>query len=289
MPRLPPRASTRAAARTHGVPSPAHQPPPAPRARPRRFIPGLVEGLLGAKAGEQRLVPVQFPTRSQQADLSGKPLLFDVQVRPLLFLSCSNMCMCASVPRASRLCPTRRCIRFASVLHICRCSLHVHVCMCASVHSHRVLPCALSGRSCVHVCAHLRLSLALCSPSQTCTAPSCSHTPKPKLRARPATTRARAGEGGAAESRAGAGRRLRGVDPAGPHARRTRPESPGGRAGGGGQGGARADAQLARGDARLAARARSFGAGPAHHRARAQALGGGALRRAQQAGAASKP
>lgn len=64
--------------------------------------------------------------------------------------------------------------------------------MCASVHSHCVLPCALFKRSCVHVCAHLCLSLALCSPSQTRTAPSRSHTPKPKPRARPATTRARA-------------------------------------------------------------------------------------------------
>ncbi|KAG8461184.1 hypothetical protein KFE25_002373 [Diacronema lutheri] len=48
---------------------------------PGRFMPGLVEGLLGVKAGEQRLVPVQFSSRSQQAQLAGKDLLFDVQVR----------------------------------------------------------------------------------------------------------------------------------------------------------------------------------------------------------------
>eukprot|EP00302_Diacronema_sp_CCMP2436_P017443 CAMPEP_0179858728 /NCGR_PEP_ID=MMETSP0982-20121206/12606_1 /TAXON_ID=483367 /ORGANISM="non described non described, Strain CCMP 2436" /LENGTH=550 /DNA_ID=CAMNT_0021745669 /DNA_START=25 /DNA_END=1677 /DNA_ORIENTATION=+ len=47
---------------------------------PGRFMPGLVEGLLGAKAGENRLVPVQFSTRSQAQGLSGKKLLFDVNV-----------------------------------------------------------------------------------------------------------------------------------------------------------------------------------------------------------------
>jgi trigger factor len=48
---------------------------------PGRFMPGLVEGLVGAKAGEQRLVPVVFSQRSQQAALAGKPLLFEVNVK----------------------------------------------------------------------------------------------------------------------------------------------------------------------------------------------------------------
>jgi trigger factor len=48
---------------------------------PGRFMPGLVEGLVGAKAGETRLVPVIFSQRSQQAALSGKPLLFEVNVK----------------------------------------------------------------------------------------------------------------------------------------------------------------------------------------------------------------
>lgn len=192
---------------------------------------------------------------------SGKPLVFDAQVHSLCFCSphlplffacaCVHVCQCSCTPRA----PLRL--------------VRTQLCAC--------------------VCALAPLTRALLAIPNLHSPVLLTHTQTQTARAPRDDPRARAGEGGAAESRAGAGRRLRGVDPAGPHARRTRPESPGGRAGGGGQGGARADAQLARGDARLAARARTFGAGPAHHRARAQALGGGALRRAQQAGAASKP
>mmetsp|Transcript_17139 Transcript_17139/g.46414 ORF Transcript_17139/g.46414 Transcript_17139/m.46414 type:complete len:501 (+) Transcript_17139:57-1559(+) len=49
--------------------------------QPGRFMPGLVEGLLGATKGEKRLVPVEFSSRSQQQQLAGKKLLFDVQVQ----------------------------------------------------------------------------------------------------------------------------------------------------------------------------------------------------------------
>jgi trigger factor len=46
-----------------------------------RLIPGLVEGLVGAKAGEERLVKAKFPDGYQMADLAGKDAEFTVTVK----------------------------------------------------------------------------------------------------------------------------------------------------------------------------------------------------------------
>ena len=46
-----------------------------------QLIPGFEEGLVGAKAGEQREVEVTFPEDYQSADLKGKPAVFAVTVK----------------------------------------------------------------------------------------------------------------------------------------------------------------------------------------------------------------
>jgi trigger factor len=46
-----------------------------------RLIPGLAEGLVGAKAGEERVVKARFPDAYQVADLAGKDAEFTVTVR----------------------------------------------------------------------------------------------------------------------------------------------------------------------------------------------------------------
>jgi len=46
-----------------------------------RFIPGFEDGLLGAKAGEQRDVKVTFPADYQAPHLAGKDAVFDVTVK----------------------------------------------------------------------------------------------------------------------------------------------------------------------------------------------------------------
>ena len=46
-----------------------------------RFIPGFEDGLMGAKAGEQRQVEVSFPADYQAENLAGKPARFEVTVR----------------------------------------------------------------------------------------------------------------------------------------------------------------------------------------------------------------
>ena len=45
------------------------------------FIPGFVEGLMGAKAGEERTINAKFPDAYQQKDLAGKDAVFTVQVK----------------------------------------------------------------------------------------------------------------------------------------------------------------------------------------------------------------
>ena len=46
-----------------------------------RLIPGLAEGLVGAKAGEERVVPAKFPDQYSAADLAGKEAEFTVKVK----------------------------------------------------------------------------------------------------------------------------------------------------------------------------------------------------------------
>lgn len=46
-----------------------------------QLIPGLAEGLVGAKAGEERVVPAKFPDGYQMADLAGKDAEFTVTVK----------------------------------------------------------------------------------------------------------------------------------------------------------------------------------------------------------------
>jgi trigger factor len=46
-----------------------------------RLIPGLVEGIVGAKAGEERVVKAKFPEQYQAADLAGKDSEFTVKVK----------------------------------------------------------------------------------------------------------------------------------------------------------------------------------------------------------------
>jgi trigger factor len=46
-----------------------------------RLIPGLVEGLVGAKAGEERVVKAKFPDQYQATDLAGKDAEFTVTVK----------------------------------------------------------------------------------------------------------------------------------------------------------------------------------------------------------------
>jgi trigger factor len=46
-----------------------------------RLIPGLVEGLVGVKAGEERVVKAKFPDEYQAADLAGKDAEFTVKVK----------------------------------------------------------------------------------------------------------------------------------------------------------------------------------------------------------------
>jgi len=45
------------------------------------FIPGFVEGLAGAKAGEERLVKAKFPDPYPNAELAGKDAAFEVKVK----------------------------------------------------------------------------------------------------------------------------------------------------------------------------------------------------------------
>ena len=45
-----------------------------------KFMPGLVEGLIGAKAGETKTVTVVFPPRTSAPQLAGKTALFSVDV-----------------------------------------------------------------------------------------------------------------------------------------------------------------------------------------------------------------
>ncbi|MEG6509603.1 trigger factor [Methyloligella sp. 2.7D] len=45
-----------------------------------RFIPGFEEGLIGAKAGDEKTVEVTFPEDYPEASLAGKPAQFDVKV-----------------------------------------------------------------------------------------------------------------------------------------------------------------------------------------------------------------
>jgi trigger factor len=45
------------------------------------FIPGFVEGIVGAKAGEERSVNAKFPERYPEASLAGKDAVFAVQVK----------------------------------------------------------------------------------------------------------------------------------------------------------------------------------------------------------------
>ena len=45
------------------------------------FIPGFVEGIKGAKAGEERAVNAKFPDAYPQKDLAGKDAVFDVKVK----------------------------------------------------------------------------------------------------------------------------------------------------------------------------------------------------------------
>lgn len=47
----------------------------------KQFIPGFEEGLLGAKAGEEREVKVTFPEDYTSADLAGKDVVFAVKVK----------------------------------------------------------------------------------------------------------------------------------------------------------------------------------------------------------------
>ena len=46
-----------------------------------RFIPGFVEGLAGAKAGEERAVNVKFPDDYPEQKLAGKDAVFAVKVK----------------------------------------------------------------------------------------------------------------------------------------------------------------------------------------------------------------
>jgi trigger factor len=46
-----------------------------------RLLPGLVEGLAGAKAGEERVIPVRFPDDYRPGDLAGKEAEFTVKVK----------------------------------------------------------------------------------------------------------------------------------------------------------------------------------------------------------------
>jgi trigger factor len=46
-----------------------------------RLIPGLVEGLVGIKAGEERVIKAKFPDQYQAADLSGKDAEFTVKTK----------------------------------------------------------------------------------------------------------------------------------------------------------------------------------------------------------------
>ena len=46
-----------------------------------QFIPGFVEGIVGAKAGEERLVNVKFPDDYRGRKLAGKDAVFNVNVK----------------------------------------------------------------------------------------------------------------------------------------------------------------------------------------------------------------
>jgi len=46
-----------------------------------RFIPGFLEGLMGAKAGEERTVSATFPADYPQAQLAGKDAVFTVKIK----------------------------------------------------------------------------------------------------------------------------------------------------------------------------------------------------------------
>jgi len=49
------------------------------RLKPGVFMPGLVEGLIGVKAGETRDIAVRFPARSSVPELAGKAAIFEVE------------------------------------------------------------------------------------------------------------------------------------------------------------------------------------------------------------------
>ena len=48
---------------------------------PGKFMPGLVEGLVGAKEGDERQITVTFPPRSSVPQLAGKEAIFKVQCK----------------------------------------------------------------------------------------------------------------------------------------------------------------------------------------------------------------
>lgn len=51
-----------------------------------KFMPGLVEGLVGAKAGETKQISVMFPPRTSAPQLAGKMALFNVAVLKVQYL-----------------------------------------------------------------------------------------------------------------------------------------------------------------------------------------------------------
>ena len=64
---------------------------------PGKFMPGLVEGLLGASKGETRDISVTFPPRSSAPQLAGKSAIFEVEVSSRAChhtcrLTCHDLC-----------------------------------------------------------------------------------------------------------------------------------------------------------------------------------------------------
>ena len=64
---------------------------------PGKFMPGLVEGLLGASKGETRDISVTFPPRSSAPQLAGKSAIFEVEVSSRVchhtcLLTCHDLC-----------------------------------------------------------------------------------------------------------------------------------------------------------------------------------------------------
>jgi trigger factor len=48
-----------------------------------RFLDGFVEGLMGAKAGEVRQIPVRFPDNHKVSKLAGKSMIFEVKIHSI--------------------------------------------------------------------------------------------------------------------------------------------------------------------------------------------------------------